>query len=272
MSSWRVLVTPGDGIGPEVVAEGLKILSFVATRCGHKLQLIERSLGGNSLDSHGVPCTDETLQEAFDADAVLLGAVGGPKWNDPRARHRPEEGVLRLRKELGLYANIRPVRVPDALIGISPLRPERVQGTDLVIFRELVSGLYFGSPKGLRQIDGEPGAVDTLSYKRSEIERLVRLGFEWARVRQQQLVSVDKFNVLASGRLWREVASEVATEYPDVQFKSMLADAFAAALVQTPAAWDVIVTENTFGDFLSDEAGAFTGSLGMLPSARAGAW
>ena len=265
-----MLVTPGDGIGPEVIAQGLRVLDHVAARTGHEIELIERPLGGCSIDAHGVPCTDSVLQDAKDADAILLGAVGGPKWNDPRSRHTPEEGVLRLRKELGLYANIRPVRVPDALVGISPIRAELVRGTDLVIFRELVGGLYFGSPKGPRQIDGEQGAVDTLSYTWTEIERLVRVGFEWARARRRNLVSVDKFNVLASGRLWREVAADVASEYPDVRFQSLLADAFAAALVQRPAEWDVIVTENTFGDFLSDEAGAFTGSLGMLPSASLG--
>ena len=264
------MVTPGDGIGPEVVAEGCKVIDHVAARFNHEIALDERLLGGSSIDAHGVPCTDATLQDALDADAVLLGAVGGPKWDDPQAAVLPEQGVLRLRRELGLYANVRPVRVPDSLINVSPLRPERVRGADLVIFRELIGGLYFGQPKERRSVNGEPGAVDTLSYARPEIERLIRRGFEWARRRRRKLVSVDKFNVLETGRLWREVAVDVARDYPDVEFRVMLADAFAAALVQRPAEWDVVVTENTFGDFLSDEAGAFTGSLGMLPSASLG--
>ena len=270
MSRFTIVVTPGDGIGPEVVAEGVKVLEHAGRLYGCQFDLRERPLGGNSLDRFGTPCTDEVLQDALDADAVLLGAVGGPRWDDPRATFTPEAGVLRLRAGLGLYANVRPIRVPDALLGISPLRPERVRGTDLVIFRELVSGLYFGLPKERREIDGEPGAVDTLAYTRREVERLVRRGFAWARGRRKAVVSVDKFNVLVTGRFWREVATEVAEDYPDVTFRSMLADAFAAALVARPTAWDVVVTENTFGDFLSDEAGAFTGSLGMLPSASLG--
>lgn len=270
MASWKVVVTPGDGIGPEVVAEGIKVLEHVAAAGGHTITLSERPLGGNSIDRFGTPCTDETFQDALDSDAVLLGAVGGPKWDDPRTKATPEEGVLRLRRGMNLYANVRPVRVPDALVNRSPLRAEVVRGTDLVIFRELVSGLYFGQPKERRTIDGEPGAVDTLSYTHREIERIVRRAFEWARQRRKSVVSVDKFNVLVTGRFWREVATEVAQDYPDVEFRSMLADAFAAALVTRPTAWDVIVTENAFGDILSDEAGAFTGSLGMLPSASLG--
>ncbi len=270
MADGKVMLAPGDGIGPEVIAQGAEVLAHVASRFGHAIELVERRVGGGSIDAHGVACTDETLQDARDADAVLLGAVGGPRWDDPHAEVTPEGGVLRLRRELGLYSNVRPVRIHEHLVENSPLRPEIVRGTDLVIFRELTGGLYFGEPKEMRIINGEPGAVDTLVYRRSEVERIVRRAFESARGRRRKLISVDKFNVLATGRFWREVATEVAAEFPDVEFQTMLADAFAAALVQRPAEWDVIVTENTFGDFLSDEAGIFTGSLGMLPSASLG--
>ena len=270
MTAVRVLITPGDGIGPEVVAAGAQVLQEVAGLFGLELTQIERPLGGGSIDRFGEPCTDEVLQDAQDADAVLLGAVGGPRWDDPHAKFTPEEGVLRLRQGLGLYANVRPVRVHDALIGQSPLRPEIVRGTDLVIVRELTGGLYFGKPKEMREIDGEPAAVDTLIYRRSEVERIVRHAFSWARGRRRRILSVDKFNVLVTGRFWRNIATEIASEHPDIEFTTMLADAFAAALVQRPTDWDVVVTENTFGDLLSDEAGVFTGSLGMLPSASLG--
>ena len=270
MKPVQVVVTPGDGIGPEVVAAGAQVLQDVASLYDLQVTQIERPLGGGSIDRFGEPCTDEVLQDAQDADAVLLGAVGGPQWDDPHARFTPEEGVLRLREGLGLYANVRPIRVHDALLGRSPLRPEIVRGTDLVIVRELTGGLYFGRPKEMRTVDGEPAAVDTLLYRRSEVERIVRHGFAWASDRRGRLLSVDKFNVLVTGRFWRDIATEISGEYPDVEFSTMLADAFAAALVQRPTDWDVVVTENTFGDFLSDEAGMFTGSLGMLPSASLG--
>ncbi len=270
MNPWRVVVTPGDGIGPDVIASGAEVLDHAARSFGLRVVQTERPLGGASIDRFGVPCTDEVVQDALDADAVLLGAVGGPRWDSPYVQTTPEEGVLRLRKSLGLYANVRPVRVHDALLGCSPLRPEVARGTDLVILRELIGGLYFGQPKEMRQIDGEPGAVDTLVYRRSEVERIVRRAFQWAAGRRRRVLSVDKFNVLVTGRFWRGVATEVAAEYPHVEFRSMLADAFAAALVARPTEWDVVVTENTFGDFLSDEAGMFTGSLGMLPSASLG--
>ena len=270
MKDWRIVVTPGDGIGPEVTAAGAEVLDYTAGRYGIGLTQVERPLGGNSIDRFGEPCTDEVLQDALDADAVFLGAVGGPKWEDPHAEFTPEEGVLRLRKGLGLYANVRPVRVYDALVDQSPLRPEVVRGTDLVILRELTGGLYFGEPKEMRFIGGERGAVDTLAYTESEIRRIVERAFEWAAGRRRKVLSVDKFNVLVTGRFWRDIANDVAAQHPDIEYDTMLADAFAAALVRQPTAWDVVVTENTFGDLLSDEAGVFTGSLGMLPSASLG--
>ena len=261
---------PGDGIGPEVTSAGVDVLQRTSELYGPDLQLTDRILGGGSIDRFGEPCTDEVLQDARDADAVLLGAVGGPKWDDAHAKFTPEEGVLRLRSGLGLYANVRPIRVYDALIGQSPLRSKIVRGTDLVIVRELTGGLYFGEPKEMRLVDGEPAAVDTLLYRRSEVERIVRHAFGWAAGRRRKVISVDKFNVLITGRFWRGIATEVASEHPDIEFSTMLADSFAAALIQRPTDWDVVVTENTFGDFLSDVAGVFTGSLGMLPSASLG--
>ncbi len=185
MATGKIMLAPGDGIGPEITAQGAEVLEHVASRFGHEIELFERPLGGGSIDAHGVACTDETLQDARDADAVLLGAVGGPKWDDPHAEVTPEGGVLRLRRELGLYSNVRPVRVHDDLVENSPLRPELVRGTDLVIFRELTGGLYFGEPKEMRFINGEPGAIDTLVYRRSEVERIVRRAFEWARGRRR---------------------------------------------------------------------------------------
>lgn len=270
MRDAHVVVIPGDGIGPEVVSSGVEVLYRTSELYGPGLRLTERMLGGGSIDRFGEPCTDEVFQDALDADTVLLGAVGGPKWDDAQARFTPEEGVLRLRSGLGLYANVRPVRVYDALVGQSPLRSEIVRGTDLVIVRELTGGLYFGEPKEMRMVGGEPAAVDTLLYRRSEVERIVRHAFGWASGRRRKVLSVDKFNVLISGRFWRDIATEVAGEYPGIEFSTMLADSFAAALIQRPTDWDVVVTENTFGDFLSDEAGVFTGSLGMLPSASLG--
>ena len=270
MKNWRIVVTPGDGIGPEVMAAGAEVLDHTASRFGVGVTQVERPLGGNSIDRFGEPCTDEVLQDALDADAVFLAAVGGPKWEDPHAEFTPEEGVLRLRKGLELYANVRPVRVYDALVDQSPLRADVVRGTDLVILRELTGGLYFGEPKEMRFIGGERGAVDTLAYTESEIRRIVERAFEWAAGRRRKVLSVDKFNVLVTGRFWREIANDVAAQHPGIKYDTMLADAFAAALVRQPTEYDVVVTENTFGDLLSDEAGVFTGSLGMLPSASLG--
>ncbi len=266
----RITLLPGDGIGPEVVAEGQKVLEALAARFGHALTFSEGLMGGIAIDQTGDPLPDETLDACRAGDAVLLGAVGGPKWSDPSAPVRPEAGLLRLRKELGLYANLRPVRVVPALAGASTLKPEVVSDVDLVIVRELTGGLYFGQPQGRRDDEKGRAAVDTLYYTEAEIERLMRVAFDLARLRRRKVTSVDKANVLASSRLWREVAHEVAREYPDVEYEDMLVDACAMHLIRRPADFDVVVTENMFGDILSDEASMLAGSLGMLPSASLG--
>jgi 3-isopropylmalate dehydrogenase len=265
-----ITLLPGDGIGPEVVAEGRKVLEAVAARFGHTFTFTQALVGGIAIDETGVLLPDESLVACRASDAVLLGAVGGPKWSDPRAPVRPEQGLLRLRKELGLFANLRPVKVASALVGASPLRPEVVGGVDLVIVRELTGGLYFGQPQGRRDDESCRAAVDTLHYTEAEIERLMRVAFNLARERRKKLTSVDKANVLASSRLWREVAHEVSQDYPDVEYEDLLVDACAMHLIRRPADFDVIATENMFGDILSDEASMLTGSLGMLPSASLG--
>ena len=266
----RITLLPGDGIGPEVVAEGRKVLEAVAGRFGHKFTFSEALMGGIAIDQTGNPLPPETLAACRSSDAVLLGAVGGPKWSDPRADVRPEQGLLGLRKELGLFANLRPVTVLPALAMASPLRPESVAGVDLVIVRELTGGLYFGQPQGREVTPQGRSAVDTLRYSEGEIERLMRVAFDLARLRRKKVTSVDKANVMASSRLWREVAHEVARNYPDVVCEDLLVDACAMYLIRRPADFDVIATENMFGDILSDEASMLTGSLGMLPSASLG--
>jgi 3-isopropylmalate dehydrogenase len=266
----RITLLPGDGIGPEVVAEGRKVLEAVAGRFGHKFTFSEALIGGIAIDETGNPLPPETLAACRSSDAVLLGAVGGPKWSDPRADVRPEQGLLGLRKELGLFANLRPVTVLPALALASPLRLETVAGVDLVIVRELTGGLYFGRPQGREVTPQGRSAVDTLRYSEGEIERLMRVAFDLARLRRKKVTSVDKANVMASSRLWREVAHEVARDYPDVAIEDLLVDSCAMHLIRRPADFDVIATENMFGDILSDEASMLTGSLGMLPSASLG--
>jgi 3-isopropylmalate dehydrogenase len=267
----KITLLPGDGIGPEVVAEGGKVLEAVAERFGHTFTFSPALIGGIAIDMTGAALPPETLAVCRAGDAILLGAVGGPKWSDPRADVRPEQGLLALRKELDLFANLRPVTVPAALAPASPLRPEIVAGVDLVIVRELTGGLYFGRPQGPEMTPQGRSAVDTLRYSEGEIERLMRVAFDLARLRRKKVTSVDKANVLASSRLWREVAHEVARDYPDVACEDLLVDACAMYLIRRPADFDVIATENTFGDILSDEASMLTGSLGMLPSASLGA-
>jgi 3-isopropylmalate dehydrogenase len=267
----RITLLPGDGIGPEVVAEGRKVLEAVAQCFGHTFTFTEALAGGIAIDQTGDPFPPASLEACRASDAVLLGAVGGPKWSDPRAAVRPEQGLLRLRKELGLFANLRPVKVVPALAASSTLRPEAVAGTDMVIVRELTGGLYFGQPQGREEVPEGRSAVDTLRYNEVEIERLMRVAFDLARLRRRKVTSVDKANVLASSRLWREVAHEVARDYPDVALEDLLVDACAMYLIRRPADFDVIATENMFGDILSDEASMLTGSLGMLPSASLGA-
>ncbi len=267
----KITLLPGDGIGPEVVAEGRKTLEAVARRYGHTFTFTEALAGGCAIDATGNPLPAETLAACQAGDAVLLGAVGGPKWSDPRAPVRPEQGLLGLRAGLALFANLRPVKVAPAVAGASPLRPELVAGVDMIVVRELTGGLYFGQPQGREDTPAGRAAVDTLRYREEEIARLLRAGFELARERRRRLTSVDKANVLASSRLWREIAHELAAEYPDVACEDILVDACAMYLVRRPADFDVIATENMFGDILSDEAAMLTGSLGMLPSASLGA-
>jgi 3-isopropylmalate dehydrogenase len=266
----KIALLPGDGIGPEVVAEAVKVLQAVATKYGHEFTFTEALIGGIAIDSAGNPLPAETLALCQASDATLLGAVGGPKWSDPRAAVRPEQGLLGLRAGLGLFANLRPVKVYPTLIGASTLKPEVVANVDMVIVRELTGGLYFGKPQGQSGQAPDREAVDTLRYTEAEIARLLRVSFELASGRRKKLTSVDKANVLASSRLWRTVAHEVAREYPDVEIEDVLADACAMYLIRRPGDFDVIATENMFGDILSDEAAMLAGSMGMLPSASLG--
>jgi 3-isopropylmalate dehydrogenase len=267
-SASRIVLLPGDGIGPEIVGAARRLLESLG-----EFEFDERLMGGCSIDAHGTALTDEVLEACRAADAVLLGAVGGPKWDttDPDAP-RPEQGLLGLRKGMGLYANLRPVRPSPALVGASPLREDRIAGTDLLVVRELTGGIYFGDSGR----DGDT-AHDTCEYSASEIERIARVGFEAARRRGEgsdrtpRVTSVDKANVLETSRLWREVVGRVAPDYPDVTLDHLLVDNAAMQLVSRPADFDVIVTENLFGDILSDESAMLTGSLGMLPSASLGA-
>ncbi|MCA0171260.1 3-isopropylmalate dehydrogenase [Bacillus sp. RAR_GA_16] len=261
----KVAVLPGDGIGKEVMEGSMKVLNAVADRFGHTFEFHQGRIGGAAIDEDGTPLPDETLRICKESDAVLLGAVGGPKWESLPGHLRPERGLLGIRKELGLFANLRPVTAFDSLIDASPLKPDRIKGVDMLIVRELTGGLYFGTPSERRQNGKE--VVDTLHYTKDEIERIVDQGFVAASKRNKKLTSVDKANVLESSRMWREIVEEKAKNYPEVEVEHMLVDAAAMKLVQNPAHFDVIVTENLFGDILSDEASMITGSLGMLPSA-----
>jgi 3-isopropylmalate dehydrogenase len=266
----KVVLLPGDGIGPEVVDEARRVLEQVGSRFGHVFAFEQHLIGGAAIDASGGALPPETLVACERADAVLLGAVGGPKWDDPRAKVRPEQGLLGLRKALGLYANLRPVRVHPALAATSPLKEDRIAGVDVLFLRELTGGLYFGQPRMRETVGGRTRAVDTLEYTDEEIRRVVRLAFRLARGRRKLVTSVDKANVLESSRLWREVAVEVAEEFPDVRLEHQLVDSCAMRLVTSPRSFDVVVTENMFGDILTDEASVITGSLGLLPSASLG--
>lgn len=266
----KIVVLPGDGIGPEVTREGVRVLQRVADRFGHQFEFEEHLIGGGAIDSTRSPLPDEALNACKRADAVLLGAVGGPKWDDPHARTRPEAGLLGLRKGLELYANLRPVKPHPALAEISPLRADRVRGVDFIVVRELTGGLYFGEPKA-RYSDGHgTRAVDTLEYHDYEIARIAARAFQLAAARKKHVTSVDKANVLESSRLWRTVTNETAQAFPSVTLEHMLVDTCAMRLVMSPAQFDVIVTENTFGDILTDEAAVLVGSMGLLPSASLG--
>jgi len=260
----RIAVLPGDGIGVEVSAEAQKVLEVVAEVKGHTLHFETALIGGAAIDATGTPLPEETLALCKSSDAVLFGAVGGPKWDDPAAEVRPEQGLLGLRKGLGLFANLRPIKINPALVSASPVKPDRLEGTDLLVVRELTGGLYFGE-RGRR----ENGSVafDTMIYSIPEIERVVRMAFELARKRRSRLTSVDKANILESSRLWRETAHRVAADYPDVEYWDQLVDSCAMHLIRCPTDFDVIVTSNMFGDILTDEASMLAGSMGMLPSA-----
>ncbi len=265
-----IAVLAGDGIGPEVTAEAVKVLRAAAPRFGLDLTFREALVGGAAVDARGTPLPDETLALCRSADAILFGAVGGPKWDGLERRLRPEQGILEIRKALGLYANLRPAKLLGPLAGASPLKPEVVDGTDLLVVRELTGGLYFGQPRGIERTPDGERAVDTLVYTTVEIRRIARVGFQAARGRRKRLASVDKANVLASSELWRRTVTEVARDFPDVQLEHVLVDTCAMELMRAPRRFDVILTENMFGDILSDEASQLTGSIGMLPSASLG--
>jgi 3-isopropylmalate dehydrogenase len=264
---FNLAVLPGDGVGPEVTNEGIKVLQTIGKRFGHDFSLHYGLVGGLAIDRLGTALSPDTLKMCKGCDAVLLGSVGGPKWDDPKAKVHPEDGLLALRKGLGLFANLRPVKVFTTLVDSTNLKPEVIKGVDLIFVRELTGGLYFARPKRQWQTSRGRRATDSMTYSEQEIERIVRVGFELARGRRRKLVSVDKANVLESSRLWRQVAMEVAKEYPDVELEHMLVDACAMRLIQNPPYFDVIVIENMFGDILTDEASMLAGSMGMLPSA-----
>jgi 3-isopropylmalate dehydrogenase len=264
---FKLAVLPGDGVGPEVVDEGIKALEATGKKFGHSFELTHGLIGGVAIDAEGTALSEDTLDMLKNKDAILFGAVGDPKYDDPQAKVHPEDGLLALRKALDLFANIRPVKLFPELVNATPLKPEIVKGLDFVFIRELTGGLYFGRPKRQWTTSRGRRAVDTMSYSEQEIARIVKVGFELARTRNKKLTSVDKANVLQSSRLWRQVTSEVAKDYPDIQLDNMLVDSCSMRLIQSPTYFDVIVTENTFGDILTDEASTLTGSMGMMPSA-----
>ena len=266
----NITLLPGDGIGPEVTGEAVQVLQRTAEKFGHTFVFKEQLIGGISIDTHGTALTDETIEVCKKSDAVLLGAVGGPKWSDPLARVRPEQGLLGLRKALGVFANLRPVRVHPDLAGASPLKPEKLADVDMLVVRELTGGIYFGEPKERRQVDGHEAALDTMIYQDYEVRRIVDLAFRLAQGRRKKVASVDKANVLEVSRLWRRVATEVGESYPEVELEHVLVDTAAMRLISYPAGFDVVVTGNMFGDILTDEASVLSGSMGMLPSASVG--
>ena len=266
----NIVVLPGDGIGPEVIRAAVAVLESVGERFGHNFQTGEYLIGGCAIDNYGTALPEGTLAACRTADAILLGAVGGPKWDDPNAKVRPEDGLLGLRKELGLFANLRPVRATSVSMQISPIRPQRLQGVDLMVVRELTGGIYFGQPRGREIIGGEVQAVDSMVYTESEVRRIADLAFDLAGQRRNKVTSVDKANVLESSRLWREVVSEVAVHYPHVTLEHNLVDAAAMYLISRPQTFDVILAANLFGDILTDEASVLAGSMGLLPSASLG--
>jgi len=268
--AYKILVLKGDGIGPEVVGEALQILKIIARLSAVDLEFKEGMIGGHALDTSGTPLPDDVIKHAQDSDAILLGAVGGPKWDNPNAEQRPEQALLGLRKLLGLFANVRPVKPVKELMSASPLKAEILNGVDVVIIRELTGGIYYGKPSEKRTGKDGREAVDTCLYTEAEITRVLKFGFEMARERRKKLTSVDKANVMASSRLWREIATELSAQFKDVAFENQLVDSMAMHLIRRPKDFDVVVTENMFGDILTDEASVLAGSMGLLPSASLG--
>lgn len=266
----KIVLLPGDGIGPEIIAQGKRVLDAVAAKFGHRFETSEHPIGGNAIDDFEDPLPQATIDACNDSDAILLGAVGGPKWDDPSAKTRPEAGLLRIRQELGLFANLRPIQTWDELVDASPLRREIVEGTDILFFRELTGGIYFGK-SGRRKHESGEEAYSEMVYSTGEVERIVRLAGEAARQRKGKLTSVDKANVLEVSRLWRQVADRVVREeFSDLEYEVVLVDAMAMHLISRPKDFDVVVTGNMFGDILTDEASMLPGSLGLLPSASLG--
>jgi 3-isopropylmalate dehydrogenase len=266
----NIVTLPGDGIGPEVINAALKVLEEIQKQFGHSFTFNEKLIGGCAIDKTGIPLPAETLEACQQADAVLLGAVGGPKWDNPSASVRPEQGLLQLRKALSVFSNLRPVKVHPSLAHASPLKPELLKDVDLIVIRELTGGLYFGQPKKREVVNGEGYAVDTLEYHEHEIRRIIELAFKLAAERRGKVTSVDKANVLETSRLWRQVAVEIGEKNPEIQLEHMLVDAAAMRLISHPRDFDILVTENMFGDILTDEASILAGSMGMLPSASVG--
>ncbi len=268
----KIVLLPGDGIGPEVIRQARRVLDAVAAKFGHQFEFAEHSIGGIAIDQTGDPLPDATIAACKSSDAILLGAVGGPKWDDPNAKTRPEAGLLKIRKELGLFANLRPIVTFEELLDASPLKREIIEGTDILFFRELTGGLYFG-PSGLEELpDGQQRAYSTAVYTTSEVERIVRMAANAALKRRNKLTMVDKANVLEASRLWRRVSARIMKEeFPSIAYDVVLVDSMAMHLLSRPTSFDVVVTSNMFGDILTDEASMLPGSLGMLPSASLGA-
>ncbi len=265
-----ITLLPGDGIGPEVVQAAVAVLRKVADTFGHEFQMETYLIGGVAIDRYGEALPEPTLDACRKADAILLGAVGGPKWDDPTASVRPEQGLLALRLALGAFANLRPVKLHPDLLDASPLRPERLQDVDLMVVRELTGGIYYGKPRLRRTVYGELQALDTMIYTESEVRRIAHLAFQLAQNRRKMVTSIDKANVLECSRLWRQVVSQVGEDYPDIELNHVLVDAAAMFLVTNPASFDVVLTPNMFGDILSDEASVLSGSMGNMPSASLG--
>ena len=264
---FKIAMLPGDGVGPEVAAEGVKVLQAIGKRFNHTFNLEYGLVGGVAIEKEGTALSDETFRICKQSDAVLLAAVGDPRYDDPQAKIHPEDGLLQLRGGLGLFANLRPVKVYPPLVQNTNFKPEIIDGVDFIFVRELTGGLYFGQPKKQWRTSKGRRAVDSMLYTEQEIERIVRVGYEIAQKRKKKLISVDKANVLQSSRLWRQVAMELSNEYPDVELEHMLVDACSMRIIQNPRYLDVLVTENTFGDILTDEASMLAGSMGMLASA-----